>query len=84
MWMQLFVAIVMAVISSALQAAAQPKVQQTDNENGPGKLEVPTADEGGSIPVVFGTCIVKQSNCVWYGDGRTTPIKQSGGSGGKK
>lgn len=82
MWMQLLVSLVMMVISSALQAAAAPKAQAQEPEAG--KLDVPTAEEGGAIPVVFGTCIIKTSNVVWYGDAKTTPIKQSAGSGGKK
>jgi hypothetical protein len=44
-----------------------------------GEVQVPTAREGGSIPVVFGTCWVGNQNVVWYGDVKTQPIKASGG-----
>ena len=30
----------------------------------------------GSIPVVFGTMWIRQSNCVWYGDAGTIPWEQ--------
>lgn len=82
MWLQILTSLIMMVISSALQSAAAPRAQQQDPE--PGKLDVPTAEEGRPIPVIFGTCIVKNSNTVWYGDAKTTPIKQSSSSGGKK
>lgn len=78
MWVQLIVSLVMMVVSSALQAATQPKPKAPE----PGKLDAPIADEGATIPVPFGTNIIKASNCVWYGDSRTEPIKSSGG--GKK
>lgn len=78
MWSQLVVAFIMMIVSSALQPSAQGKRKDPE----PGKLDVPTADEGGAIPVLFGTVLVKSSNVVWYGDPNTTPIMSSGG--GKK
>lgn len=83
MWPQLAVSFLMMVISSALQSMGR---QQPELPKGPeaGKLDIPSAEEGGSIPVIFGTVIVKKSNVVWYGDADTTPIKQSSGSAGKK
>lgn len=78
MWMQLVVSLIMMVISTAIQSMSQP--EQKDPEVG--KLDIPTADEGGPIPVIFGTCMTKQSNVVWYGDASTEPIMSSGG--GKK
>lgn len=78
MWTQIVVSLVMMVVSYMLQAAAQPKPQTPEA----GKLDVPTAQEGDSIPVVFGTVLIKKSNVVWYGDARAEPIYSSGG--GKK
>lgn len=83
MFPQMVTALVMMVISSALQAIGRQQPEQPKQPEA-GKLDVPTAEEGGSIPVIFGTVIVKKPNVVWYGDADTTPIKQSGGSGGKK
>jgi len=35
-----------------------------------GKLDVPTAQEGGSVPVVFGTVLLKSPNIVdWFAPG---------------
>jgi len=42
-------------------------------------LQAPTAEEGKAIPVVFGDAWVKGSNCVWYGDLRSTPIQKKAG-----
>ena len=73
----LYYYLVLMVVSTALQMAMAPK------SNGPkleaGKLDTPTAEEGASIPVIFGTVIIKSSNVVWYGDSKTTEIKASAG-----
>ena len=42
------------------------------------------AEQGKPIPVLFGTRVIRQANCVWYGDIKTTEIRQTSGSGGKK
>lgn len=42
-------------------------------------LQAPTAEEGMPVAVVFGDAWVKGSNCVWYGDLRTTPILKKAG-----
>jgi hypothetical protein len=42
-------------------------------------LDIPTAEEGRAIPVVFGTVIVRGANVVWYGDLEAIPIKKKGG-----
>lgn len=39
-------------------------------------LNLPTAEPGRPIPVVFGTYVIKGANVVWYGDLSTTPIKK--------
>lgn len=80
MWPELVTAFVMMIVSNALQSIGLKKVEQKTPEAG--KLDIPTAEEGGSIPVIFGTCMVKSSNVVWYGDSDTKPIKSGGG--GKK
>lgn len=43
------------------------------------EVEVPTAEEGRCIPVLFGCRDIKGPNIVWYGDLRTVAIKSSGG-----
>jgi hypothetical protein len=73
MWQLIITWVVTAVIAYALR----PKTP--DTTQGPGTVEVPTAEEGKSIPVLFGTRDISSANCVWYGDLRTEPIKAKGG-----
>ncbi len=80
MWPQVAVSFLLMVVSSALQAVGRQQPQQKTPE--PGKLDIPSAEEGGPVPVIFGTCLIKNSNVVWYGDASTTAIKSQGG--GKK
>lgn len=44
-----------------------------------GDFNVPTAEEGRAIPVIFGTCMVKGGNTVWWGDLKAVKLKQGGG-----
>jgi hypothetical protein len=78
MWTQILVWVITTVIG-ALLAPRPPKPQSPT----PGNLDVPVAEAGKPIPVLFGTRVIRQANVVWYGDVKTTPIKQSSG-GGKK
>lgn len=71
MWTQILVSFVMMIVSYAIQAAMAPKPKPPQA----GQLDTPTAQEGDSIPVIFGTILIKQSNIIWYGDARTTPIR---------
>lgn len=42
-------------------------------------LQLPIAEEGAEIPVLFGTRDLKGPNCVWYGDLRLVPVRAKGG-----
>ena len=75
---ELLIAVALMIISAAMTASAMPDPVVPEA----GKLDTPSADEGGDIPVVFGTEMIKSSNVVWYGDSRTEAIKSGGG--GKK
>ena len=44
-------------------------------------FDVPTAEDGKQMPVIFGTVTLKSSNIVWYGDLDYKEVKES--SGGK-
>jgi hypothetical protein len=44
-----------------------------------GDGDIPIAEEGGEIPVLFGTRDIGGANVVWYGDIRTVAIKSKGG-----
>lgn len=70
----IIVLVVAAIVSVAL--APKPPVPK------PAELkdfDVPTAEEGRPIPVVFGTVNVKGSNVIWYGDLYTRAIRKKGG-----
>jgi hypothetical protein len=75
MWLQLAYALVMMVVSYAIQVAMTPKPQQPTS----GSLEVPTPAAGATVPVIFGTNIIKSSNVIWYGDASVEAIKSKGG-----
>jgi hypothetical protein len=70
--------LVMLVASTVLQIVLAPRPPKPK----PAALsdfEVPTAEEGRPIPVVFGTVMIKGPNVVWYGDLRSAAIKKKGG-----
>jgi hypothetical protein len=46
---------------------------------GLGDFNVPTAEVGREIPVLFGTRKLSGPNVVWYGHLRVVPIKKKGG-----
>ncbi len=75
MWWAIGKAIVMMIVSSVTTAMMAPKPEKPKA----GTLEVPTAEEGGPIPVVFGTVVIKASTVVWTGDAKTKPIMSKGG-----
>ena len=58
------------LISLAINIVAHlimPKPKQAKPEAAK-QSEVPTADAGKPVPVVFGTVTVKEVNVMWYGD----------------
>lgn len=42
-------------------------------------VNIPTAEIGGEIPVLFGTRLISQPNVIWYGDFGSSPIKSKSG-----
>lgn len=79
-WDDLVIALVMMIVSYAIQASNAPKNTQKDAQAG--QLDTPKVEEGEPIPVVFGTVLCKQAQVVWYGNASTQPIWSQGG--GKK
>ena len=71
----LIVLIIAAVVLSIALAPKPPKPKPASITD----FEVPTAEEGRPVPVVFGTVIVKGANVVWYGDLSARPFYASGG-----
>lgn len=74
MWQQVLVWVVTSLISYALQ----PK-PSTPKAAGLEDISAPTAEEGGEIPVLFGTRDISGPNVVWYGDLYVNPVKKKGG-----
>lgn len=74
MWWYIAVFIVALVVSYSMM----PK-PQSQPPAGLGDINVPTAEEGREIPVLFGTRVLYGPNVVWYGDLRTEAIRKKGG-----
>lgn len=72
-WVQIGIMLVSALISYAL-APKPPKPKPAALAD----FDVPTAEEGRSIPVIFGTVWLKGPNVLWYGDLSSKPIKSKG------
>lgn len=72
----LIVSVVLSVISYMLapKAKTQDATAATLDD-----FELPTAEEGREIPVIFGTRDISGANVVWYGDLKTEAIKKKGG-----
>ena len=73
MWVQLALFVVSAIISYAL-APKPPKPRPAALAD----FQAPTAEEGRSIPVVFGDVWLRGPNVLWFGDLRSEPIKKGG------
>ena len=68
---------VIALVALVVGYALAPKPQSQNATVG--NVESPTAEEGGNIPVLFGTRDIKGANVVWCGDIKTVAIKKKGG-----
>ena len=74
MWVQLILLVVSYIVSAAL-APKPPKPKPAALED----FDIPVAEQGRPVPVVFGTMLILGPNVLWYGDLSTTPIKSKGG-----
>lgn len=72
----IYIAII--IVSQVVTAALQPKPEKP-KAAALSEFDVPTAEEGRAVPVIFGTVWVKGPNVIWYGDLRTTAIRKKGG-----
>lgn len=66
------------VASYAISAYLGPKPQSA-KPAALGDFNVPTAESGREIPVLFGTRDISGPNVVWYGDFRTEAVRKKGG-----
>lgn len=70
--------IVVFIVALVAAYSMMPK-PQSQPPAGLGDFQVPTAEEGREIPVLFGTRDVSGPNVVWYGDLKVVPIRKKGG-----
>lgn len=67
--------IAMLVISLAISYATRPKPQGA-KPAGLGDFNVPTAEDGRVLGVLFGTRDISGPNVVWFGDLKVVAIKK--------
>lgn len=67
--------IILFVASLAISYATRPKPQNA-KPAGLGDFNIPTAQDGRTLPVLFGTRDIKAPNVVWYGDLKVTAIRK--------
>ncbi len=72
-WFTLFLWAVSFVLSEVLRP--KPKITNA-RPGGLGDFSFPTATEGRSVPLIFGTVRIDGPNVVWYGDLRPVPMKK--------
>lgn len=68
--------LVVFIASIAVSYALAPK-PPTPQPSSLSDLNVPTAQTGKGIKMIYGTCRIQDPNIVWYGDLRTQAIKSS-------
>jgi hypothetical protein len=73
-----WVYLIVMLISLAVSLANKPKSQKP-KPPALADFDVPTAEEGRDIQVIFGEVWIEDPNVLWYGDLRTKPIKSEGG-----
>lgn len=73
-WVQVILLVVSLVISYAMRPKPViPKPAALED------FDIPMAELGRAIPVVFGTMILKSPSVMWYGDLKNKAIKKKGG-----
>lgn len=73
----MFTAIVLIVIALAAVLMMPHPKSQNQPPPGFGDIQVPQAQEGANIPVLFGTKMISGQNVTWDGDYRTVPVQSS-------
>lgn len=76
--MQILGYIAILVVSAFVARAMAPK-PPSPKPAALADFNVPVAEQGTPVPVVFGTVLITGPNVLWYGDLNTQPIRKSGG-----
>lgn len=71
-----FVAVFVAAFAVSYFMMPKP---ETRPPAGLDEIQLPTAEVGREIPVLFGTRKISGPNVVWFGDLRTVAVKKKGG-----
>jgi hypothetical protein len=71
-----WIAAMVVAMVVAVKLAPKP---QSQPPAGLGDVQVPTAEEGREIPVLFGTRFLTGPNVTWYGDFLAKAVKKKGG-----
>lgn len=76
-WLEIiyYIVVLAMAVYSYVASSKQNKPQALTLDD----IKPPVAEEGKSIPVLFGTRDVHGANVVWYGDLRTKAIKTDSG-----
>lgn len=74
----MFVQLIIWAVTSYISYLLQPKPKPPQ----PGKVEMPTVEEGRKIGILFGSRWVKGPHIFWWGDTKTTSIRAESGKKG--
>lgn len=74
-WIAYIIIFIIAIVLAVVLAPKPPNAKPAMLED----FDMPTAEPGRPIPVVFGTYVVKSPNVVWYGDLMSEPVMSDGG-----
>lgn len=76
--MQVLIYIAIVIVSAFVASALAPKPPKP-RPAALSDFDVPTAEDGRPLPMVFGSPTVTGSNVIWYGDLSSSPIRTKGG-----
>lgn len=74
-WLGFAISLVVAVVAAFALAPKPTKPRPASLSD----FEVPLAQQGRPVPVVFGTVTIRGPNVLWYGDLTVDPIEAEGG-----
>lgn len=75
MWVNIVI-LAISLIATAVALQVRPPEQKPASFE---DINLPTADEGRPIPVVYGTYLVQAPNVVWWGNPSTEPVRTKSG-----